>query len=82
MAVAQKFAGATAYPRVLGVLRPTSPLNITPGAVGRRPQGDSPMRLLLPVVLTALVVLLAAEAAYVANLEIRRVLASLPSHID
>jgi len=40
------------------------------------------MRLLLPAVLTALVVLLGAEAAYVANLEIRRVLANLPSHID
>jgi len=37
------------------------------------------MRLLLPTLLTAVILVLAIEAAYVANLEIRQALANRPS---
>jgi hypothetical protein len=40
------------------------------------------MRVFLPSLLIAVVVVLAIEAAFVANLEVRRVLASLSSRAD
>jgi hypothetical protein len=40
------------------------------------------MRVFLPSLLIAVAVVLAIEAAFVANLEVRRILASLPSGAD
>jgi hypothetical protein len=56
-----------------------SPLHERSGPTIERPPL---MRVFLPSLLIAVVVVLAIEAAFVANLEVRRVLASLSSRAD